>query len=132
MIFRAIKLAMDAHEGQHRKGTSITYTTHPMNVMQSLSKIGCDEDLVVAGVLHDVPEDTPVRPDVIERNFGKRVVKYGCCRIRAGRTKRQKGIEVWQKRKQHTIDHILNTPSVDKLLVFYADKLGNTTKAVFC
>jgi (p)ppGpp synthase/HD superfamily hydrolase len=125
MIFRAIKLATDAHEGQYRKGTSIPYITHPMNVMKTLSEIGCDEEVVVAGILHDVLEDTPVRPDVIERKFGKRVVNMVVAASEPEELRDKKGVEGWQKRKQHTIDHILNTPSVDKLLVSCADKLDN-------
>ena len=73
MIFRAIKFAADAHEGHYRKGTNIPYISHLMNVMKILCENNCSDEVVVAGILHDVVEDTPITIEQVERKFGKTV-----------------------------------------------------------
>ena len=59
-IHDAIIFAAKAHEGQRRKGTDIPYITHPFEVAQILMEAGCDETLIIAGLLHDTLEDTEV------------------------------------------------------------------------
>ena len=73
MVFKAIKFVAEAHQGHYRKGTSIPYISHLMNVMKILIEIGCDKEIITAGILHDVIEDTSVTPEQVERVFGKRV-----------------------------------------------------------
>jgi (p)ppGpp synthase/HD superfamily hydrolase len=57
-INHAFAFAAKHHDRQVRKGTRLPYLTHPANVAVILSRYGCDEDTVVAGILHDVIEDT--------------------------------------------------------------------------
>lgn len=59
---RAIQLAAEAHEGQVDKQGQ-PYILHPLRVMLALA--GDEEDMIV-GVLHDVLEDTWLRPDSLE------------------------------------------------------------------
>src|SRR5665647_24789 len=73
MVFKAIKFVADAHQGQYRKGTNIPYISHLMNVMKILCENGCDKEIITAGILHDVVEDTSVTIEQVERLFGKRV-----------------------------------------------------------
>ena len=40
-----------------RKGTRLPYLTHPANVAIILTRYGRDEEVVIAGILHDVAED---------------------------------------------------------------------------
>jgi (p)ppGpp synthase/HD superfamily hydrolase len=54
---RALAFAAIAHEGQLRKGTAVPYVMHPFHVAMVLQRHGFPEDVVVAGVLHDVVED---------------------------------------------------------------------------
>lgn len=71
-VQQAIKLATKAHEGQLRK-TGEPYIIHPLAVMKILEEWNMDEDSIVAGVLHDVVEDTEVTLKEIEEQFGKNV-----------------------------------------------------------
>ncbi len=71
-VQQAIKLATKAHEGQLRK-TGEPYIIHPLAVMKILEEWNMDEDSIVAGVLHDVVEDTDVTLKEIEEEFGKDV-----------------------------------------------------------
>lgn len=64
----ALILSAVAHEGRTRKGTSIPYETHVVHVARLLERAGLDENVVIAGLLHDVLEDLePERADVRQR-----------------------------------------------------------------
>ena len=56
-INHALAFAAKHHDQQVRKGTRLPYLTHPANVAIILTRYGCDESTVVAGILHDVVED---------------------------------------------------------------------------
>ncbi len=70
---KAVKFSASAHQGQMRKGKSIAYVSHPLTVGIILARMGCSEELVIAGILHDVIEDTDYEKEDIEREFGKKV-----------------------------------------------------------
>lgn len=57
VINHAFAFAAKHHDRQVRKGTKLPYLTHPANVSVILARYGCDNDTVVAGILHDVIED---------------------------------------------------------------------------
>lgn len=56
-INHAFAYAAKHHDQQVRKGTRLPYLTHPANVAVILTRYGCSDDTVVAGILHDVVED---------------------------------------------------------------------------
>ena len=56
-INHALAFAAKHHDKQVRKGTQLPYITHPANVAIILTRYGCDEEVVIAGILHDVIED---------------------------------------------------------------------------
>lgn len=70
---RALELAAEAHREQVRKGTGVPYVMHPVHVSILLMKHGFPEAVVVAGLLHDVVEDTNVSLESIEGAFGSEV-----------------------------------------------------------
>src|SRR5579872_5975649 len=53
-ISRAIEFAALAHKDEFRKGTSVPYLVHLLDVLSILLKNGANENLAIAGVLHDV------------------------------------------------------------------------------
>src|SRR6202165_6157701 len=57
VITHALAFAAKHHDRQLLKGTKLPYLTHPANVGIILPRYGCDNDTVVAGILHDVVED---------------------------------------------------------------------------
>lgn len=73
MIDSAISFAALAHAGQKRKYSKLPYIIHPIEVMQIVSEVEHDDDMLIAAVLHDVIEDTPVGVTEIERRFGEGV-----------------------------------------------------------
>ena len=74
LIQRAAALAVEAH-GSDRRKSGEPYVLHPIAVAAILAEMQLDAESIVAGLLHDVVEDTPVGPERINREFGPRVVK---------------------------------------------------------
>ena len=70
---KAFLFAQKAHQGQFRKSGE-PYITHPVEVAKILMELGMDETVVIAGLLHDVLEDTEVIPEEVEKEFGKDVL----------------------------------------------------------
>ena len=70
----AFSLAVSAHGGQLRRSGE-PYINHPMHVAVLLSELGMDEDTVIAGILHDVAEDTATTLDDIQEKFGPDVAE---------------------------------------------------------
>ena len=63
-----------AHEGQTRHGGE-PYSVHPIDVVETLQFMGItDDDIICAGYLHDVLEDTKYTSEMIRANFGDRVL----------------------------------------------------------
>lgn len=73
-IRRAYELAVSAHNGQQRS-TGDPYITHSLSVSGILADLCMDDDTIIAGLLHDVPEDTSVTLDTIRAQFGDDVAK---------------------------------------------------------
>ena len=68
-IERAYKVADKCHNGQMRKSGE-PYIIHPVSVAYLLVEMGMDSQSVIAGLLHDVVEDTDMTLDEIRRAFG--------------------------------------------------------------
>ncbi len=68
-IDRAITVATEAHDGQ-RRASGEEYICHPLAVAEILVDLGMDSEAVVAAILHDVVEDTPLELADIRRMFG--------------------------------------------------------------
>lgn len=66
----AFEVADRAHAGQKRKSGE-PYITHPLATAYMLAEMGIDCDIVTVAILHDVPEDTSVTLEDIEKDFGK-------------------------------------------------------------
>ena len=74
--FDKIKLALgfaeESHQGQYRKSGD-DYIVHPVEVAKILMDMKMDTDTIVAGLLHDVVEDTLIPIADIKYNFGDTV-----------------------------------------------------------
>jgi len=74
LLRRAYKLAEWAH-GHQRRISGEAYITHPLAVAQILAELGLDLETLVAGLLHDVVEDTEVTLEDVAREFGQEVAQ---------------------------------------------------------
>ncbi len=71
-IRKAYFYAYDAHAGQNRKSGE-AYIVHPICVAEILAEYQLDADTIIAGLLHDIIEDTPYTYEDLARNFGEKV-----------------------------------------------------------
>ena len=72
MIEKAYKVASKAHEGQLRKSGE-PYIMHPLCVAIILAELELDKETIVAGILHDVVEDTVMTSEEIAAEFSEEV-----------------------------------------------------------
>lgn len=73
-VRHAYTFSRDAHQGQLRVSGE-EYISHPLAVAGILATLGMDGPTVVAGLLHDVIEDTAVTLDDLRREFGDEVAE---------------------------------------------------------
>ncbi len=72
MIEKAYRIAGEAHRDQRRKSGE-PYIIHPLNVAIILAQLELDKETIVAGILHDVVEDTKLTEEDLVREFGEDV-----------------------------------------------------------
>ena len=72
LIEKAYKIAYQAHEGQCRKSGE-PYIIHPVCVCIILAELELDKETIVAGMLHDVVEDTVMTSEEIAEEFSDEV-----------------------------------------------------------
>lgn len=71
-ITKAIKFSFEAHVNQFRK-SGMPYAEHPVEVAKLLADYQMDTDTIIAGLLHDVVEDTDIPLRTLEKRFGSPV-----------------------------------------------------------
>ena len=68
----AFSFAEEAHVGQFRQSGD-NYILHPVQVAKIIIDMGMDTDSIIAGILHDIVEDTFITIADIKYNFGESV-----------------------------------------------------------
>ena len=74
MFTKALEYAKDKHEGQTRRGTGEPYIVHPIRVAKKALELNLSQEIVIAGLLHDVIEDTDSTFQEIYNLFGGDIV----------------------------------------------------------
>jgi (p)ppGpp synthase/HD superfamily hydrolase len=125
----ALDLAIQAHQGQVRKSTTIPYISHPMAVASIALEFGATEDQAIAALLHDAIEDGGIQyANIIKAQFGDHVhnLVQGC----TDGTPDASGKKApWLERKTAYLHH-LEASSDEVLLVSCSDKLHNARAIV--
>ena len=121
-IIEAYKFANQMHDGVLRKSGE-PYIVHPVAIAQILIDNNMDYSTIMAGLLHDVVEDTEVTLRDIENKFGVTVAKLvdGVTKIDAIKLK-TKGLS-----EEESIKHLLIAMGDDIRVIFIklADRLHN-------
>ena len=116
---KAKLFAIRAHIGQVRKNEpDKPMIIHPIGVGQLLESFGYDDNVIAAGYLHDVVEDTKYTIEDIEREFGKDIAT-----LVMGASEPDKSLP-WEDRKRHAIEETRTLPFRNKLVIC-ADKINN-------
>ena len=72
VIIKAYEIALRLHDGQFRKSGE-PYIIHPIAVAKILAGFGMDNETVIAGLLHDVVEDTPYTREQLVEDFDEKI-----------------------------------------------------------
>ena len=120
-LSEATRFASEIHADQTRKGSDTPYISHLFQVAGLILEHGGDEDLAIAGLLHDAIEDVGAEQEaIIAERFGSRIARI----VRACSDTDVRPKPPWQARKEAYRRH-LETADVDVLLVSCADKVHN-------
>ncbi len=71
-VRRAFDMCVEAH-GSQKRNSGEPYYIHPLEVAYILADMELDPDTVIAGLLHDVIEDTPYGYEKVSNEFGEEV-----------------------------------------------------------
>lgn len=117
-LHEAIMFATERHAGQKRKGTDIDYICHPLEVAQILTEMRPEtDDLIIAGILHDVVEDKRATQEEVLVRFGAHVAN-----LVAAHTHPKTGNWVEDKRRAN---EELEKASFEVKQLVLADKASN-------
>jgi GTP pyrophosphokinase len=127
---RAFELAVEWHAKQLRKGTSIPYLSHLVQVAGLVLEHGGGVEQAAAAFLHDALEDAPdareraARERRIRRELGPTVLRIvlDCTDTLADES--LAGKRPWKERKQRYLAHLANAPRAS-VLVSVCDKRHN-------
>lgn len=72
IIEKACRIGWEAHGKQLRYSGEV-YFSHPISVACILVELGMDSESVVAAILHDTIEDTPLKYEDIKKGFGEEI-----------------------------------------------------------
>lgn len=118
----AVTFAVRAHGQQTRKGSDVPYVAHVLAVASLVLEAGGDEEMAIAGLLHDTIEDTDTTVEEIGVAFGRRVAAI----VVACTDTDEKPKPPWRPRKERFIAHLAaEATPLDVLVVSRADKLHN-------
>lgn len=116
---KAKKFAIKVHSNQFRKGEpDKPMIIHPINVACILSEYGFDDNVVAAGYLHDVVEDTKYTLNDITKIFGNDISS-----LVESASEPDKSLS-WEERKIHTINECSKLDLRHKAIIV-ADKINN-------
>lgn len=121
LVNKAYIFALNAHGDQKRK-TGEPYIIHPLHTAFILTQIKADLPTVIAGLLHDVPEDTSRTIEEVEAEFGAEIAS-----LVAGVTKlsniKYRGVERYKESLRKMF--LAMTDDIRVILIKFADRLHN-------
>ena len=117
----AFLFAKDAHEGQKRKSGE-DYIYHPVATAHILAEMNVNYKIIIAGLLHDVPEDTTVTIEQIEEKFGDDVASMVKGVTKLG-TVKYRGIERYLENLRKMF--LAMAADIRVILIKFADRLHN-------
>ncbi len=124
ILEEAIIYATILHQGKVRKLDGSPYILHPLEVSQILSTMTDDEEVITAGILHDIVEDTDGTLAEIEKRFGERVAELVASESeekKSGKASRMS----WKRRKEESLKALKNSKDMGTKMLWLADKLAN-------
>ena len=124
IVSEAIAFSTEAHDGMRRRKSEAPYILHPLEVGVIVGTMTDDQEVIAAGILHDVVEDAGITIDQIGEKFGERVMT-----LVASETENKREDlppeQTWRVRKEETLEVLRSTDDVAVMIMWLGDKLSN-------
>lgn len=124
LVSEAVVFSTKAHDGMRRRTSDIPYILHPLEVGAIIGTMTCKQEVIAAGILHDVVEDAGISINEIEEKFGKRVMQ-----LVASETENKREDlppeQTWRIRKEETLAVLKSTDDIEIMMLWIGDKLSN-------
>ena len=122
LIDKAYNMAAFSHKDQRRRSGE-PYILHPVSVAYILAELGMDTESIVAALLHDVVEDTNIKIEDIEANYGAEIKNLVDGVTKIG----QFPFATFEERQSENIRKMLVAMSEDirVIIIKLADRLHN-------
>lgn len=117
----AYDFAAEAHKGQMRR-SGVPYIMHPLATACILAQMQIEINIVIAALLHDVPEDTEVTLEDIEKNFGADIANMITGITKLGKLK-YRGVERYIENLRKMF--VAMAEDVRVMIIKFADRIHN-------
>lgn len=124
LVSEAIVFAANAHDGMRRKRRDIPYVLHPMEAAVIIGTMTDNQEVIAAGVLHDVVEDAGITIEEIGEKFGERVKVLVASETEDKRADLPPE-DTWRIRKEESLEKLKSTDDIEILMLWIGDKLSN-------
>ncbi|MFH1047428.1 MAG: RelA/SpoT family protein [Patescibacteria group bacterium] len=121
LIRRAFDFADRAHAGQTRRSGE-PYIIHPLATAEILAEMHVPTSIIVAGLLHDVPEDTTVTVEDVRLEFGDDVASMVAGITKLGKIK-YRGIDRYVENLRKMF--VAMASDIRVILIKFADRIHN-------
>ncbi|MCX6781534.1 MAG: RelA/SpoT family protein [Candidatus Magasanikbacteria bacterium] len=121
MVRLAYDFAADAHKGQLRFNGE-PYIIHPLTAAFILALMRIDISIIIAALLHDVPEDTGITLDEIEKKFGQDVANMVKGITKLGKLK-YRGVERYLENLRKMF--VAMAEDIRVMIIKFADRIHN-------
>ena len=121
LVRLAYEFAQEAHQGQKRKNGE-PYINHPLDTAITLARYHLDQDTIIAGLLHDVPEDTEKTLDDVRKQFGGNAAKLVEGITKLGKLK-YRGMERYTENLRKMF--VAMAADIRVIFIKFADRLHN-------
>ena len=124
LVSEAIVFSTMAHDGMRRRKSESPYILHPMEVAAIIGTMTDDQEVIAAGLLHDVVEDAGITIGEVGEKFGRRVME-----LVASETENKREDlppeDTWKIRKEETLQKLKESEDISVLMIWIGDKLSN-------
>jgi len=120
-VDKAYNFAKEAHKGQKR-ATGADYIQHPLHTANILADMKMPIPVIIAGLLHDVPENTAVKISDIKKEFGTDIANMVEGVTKAGYVK-YRGLDRYVENIRKMF--IAMTEDIRVIIIKFADRLHN-------
>ena len=124
LVSEAIAFSTMAHDGMRRRKSDAPYVLHPMEVGVIVGTLTDNQEVIAAGVLHDVVEDAGISIEEIGEKFGARVMELVASETENKREELPPE-QTWRIRKEESLIKLRDTNDIEVLMLWIGDKLSN-------